>query len=136
MIAGHALEAGDIDALAQILENERIGHCRKRALCLGMFVFFFVVLVVAIGAVVYMLVNRDSGLRLELVQALGVLAALVVGLFSMWWTVQNCINSIERTLFAARAGRNQLFASFLGQLQCADKNKKQLWLEVISAAVT
>jgi hypothetical protein len=87
---------------------------------------------------VFMLVDpeRTSGLRIEFVQALGVLAALVVALFSMWWTVQNCINSIERTLFAARARRHQLFASFLGQLQCADKSKRQLWLDVVSAAMT
>ena len=139
MPAQSNFDQDDIKALAEILELEHKHHCNKRSICFWLFVFWFVMLVAAIGVAAYIVLRPNSGPMdgtLAWVQALTALSAAVVSFFSMWWTVQNCINSIERTLFAARAGRTQLFASLLEQVQCADKEKRRVWLEVIKAAVT
>ncbi len=140
-MSAHPIDHGDIEALAQILENEKVGHCRIRSLCFGLFVFCFAALVFAIGVLTYLLVTARLGddiasRSLSFLQLLTPLSAAVVGFFTSWWTAQNCINSIERTLFAARSGRHRLFASFLQQLQCADKKKQRMMLEVVSALVT
>jgi hypothetical protein len=129
----------DIKALAEILEAEHKHHCQKRSICFWLFIFWFVLLVVALGIAAYLVLgpvatSPTSG-ALAWLQALAALSAAVVSFFSMWWTVQSCINSIERTLFAARAGRTQLFAGLLEQVQCADREKRRLWLELIKAAV-
>jgi hypothetical protein len=130
----------DIKTLSEILEVEHKHHCQKRSICFWLFIFWFVLLIVALGIAAYLVLGPVAtgpmGGTLAWVQALTALSAAVVSFFSMWWTVQNCINSIERTLFAARAGRTQLFASLLEQVQCADKEKRRLWLEVIKAAVS
>lgn len=133
-----SFDQDDIKALAEILEQEHRHHCHKRTICFWLFVFWFVMLVAAIGLAAYIVLRPESGpmdSTLAWVQALTALSAAVVSFFSMWWTVQNCIHSIERTLFAARAGRYQLFSSLLGDVQCADKEKRRVWLEVIKAAV-
>lgn len=130
----------DVKALAEILEAEHKHHCQKRSICFWLFIFWFVLLVVALGVAAYLVLGPTSasagGGALVWVQLLTAMSAAVVSFFSMWWTVQSCINSIERTLFAARAGRTQLFAGLLSQVQCADKEKRRLWLEIIKAAVT
>jgi hypothetical protein len=133
------IERGDIEALAQILETEKQAHRRTRALCFALFVFCFAVLTVAICVLAFLLVTARAGIAgdsLTFLQVLTPLGAMVVGFFSFWWTAQNCINSIDRTLFAARSGRHRLFVSFLGQLQCADKKRKRLMLEVVGALVS
>jgi Zn-dependent protease with chaperone function len=133
------MDVDDVQALAAILENERRSHCQKRAVCLGMFVFSLVSLILALGIVVLFLVHSNAAGGLGQVpiysQLLTALSAAVVGFFSMWWSAQNCINSIERTLYAARAGRHRLFVSFVEQLQCTDKKKRRVWLEIVSSAV-
>ncbi len=134
------IEPDDIEALAAILENEKQSHCRKRGLCFGLFVASFAVLIFAIAVLTFLLATGQlgdaiTGNSLGFLQVLAPLSALVVGFFGMWWAVQNCINSIERTLYAARAGRHRLFASFLEQLQCADKNKRRLLLDIVGAVV-
>jgi hypothetical protein len=139
MLRGQTFEDDDIQALAQILESERQSACRKRALCFGLFAFWFVLLVGALGVIGYLIVTRGGedglvGQTLGVAQILAILSAAVVTFFTMGWAAQNCINSIERSLVAARHGRRQLFAGFLEQLQCADKEKRKLWLEVIKAA--
>ncbi len=135
------IEPEDIEALAAILENEKQSHCRKRGLCFGLFVASFAVLIFAIAVLTFLLATGQlgdaiTGNSLGFLQVLAPLSALVVGFFGMWWAVQNCINSIERTLYAARAGRHRLFASFLEQLQCADKNKRRLLLDIVGSVVS
>ncbi len=134
------MDVDDVQTLAAILENERRSHCQKRAVCFGMFVFSLVSLVLALGIVVLYLTQSDGSVGIGQVpmyaQLLTALSAAVVGFFSAWWSTQNCINSIERTLYAARAGRHRLFVSFVEQLQCTDKKKRRVWLDIVTAAVT
>ena len=112
------IEPDDIEALASILEAERLNHCRTRGLCFGLFLFSLVMLVFAVGifAVVFVINmsnQADIDKWLPALQLLPPMSAAVIGFFGSWWAAQNCINSIERTLFAARAGRAKLFANFL-----------------------
>jgi hypothetical protein len=135
------IEQSDIEALATILEAEKLNHCRTRGLCLGLFVFSLVMLVFGVGifALVFLISANsegDVGKWLPALQLLPPLSAAVIGFFSSWWAAQNCINSIERTLFAARAGRLKLFANFLGNLQCADKKKRAMWVDMAASLVT
>lgn len=129
----HAFDPEDIEALATILESERKHHCYKRSVCFGLFVFWLILLVIALVSVAWITIGAHYNLLdgpLIWLQGLTALSAAVVSFFSMWWTVQNCIHSIERTLFAARAGREQLFISFLQEVQCASKEKRRVWLEL------
>lgn len=136
---GRQIDPEDMLTLAAILEKERRSHAQKRALCLGLFLFSLFALLVALGIVVHFLVNLGADGEFDQAPVLGQLltglSAAVVGFFSMWWSAQNCINSIERTLYAAKAGRPKLFFSFLEQLQCTDKKKRAVLLEMVSAAV-
>jgi hypothetical protein len=140
-MSGQVIESADIEALASILENEKQSHCRTRSLCFALFVFCFLVLVVAICTLTFLLVTARlggdlAGNSLTFLQLLTPLSAAVIGFFTSWWTAQNCINSIDRTLFAARSGRQRLFVSFLEQLQCADKKKRRAMLDVVGALIT
>lgn len=131
------IEQGDIEALAEILEAEKQHHCRTRGLCFGLFLFSLVMLVIAIATIaVLVLTGHITQEWLSAIQLLTPMSAAVIGFFGSWWACQNCINSIERTLFAARAGRHKLFTSFLGNLQCADKKKRALWMEMATSLVT
>jgi hypothetical protein len=140
-MSGQVIESADIEALASILENEKKSHGRTRSLCLALFVFCFFMLVVAICTLTFLLVTArlEGDLAqnsLTFLQLLTPLSAAVIGFFTSWWTAQNCINSIDRTLFAARSGRQRLFVSFLEQLQCADKKKRRAILDVVGALVS
>lgn len=131
-------EPEDIDALASILEKECKHYRLNRAICFGLFVFWLVLLIAALVLAAWVTIGAHNDLLsgpLVWLQALGAMSAAVISFFSMWWTAQNCIHSIERTLFAARAGRSQLFVSFLSQVQCASKEKRKMWLEVIKDVV-
>jgi hypothetical protein len=135
------MEQGDVAALAGILEMEKLHHCRTRGLCFGMFLFSLVMLVFAVGvfAVVFVIStteNVDIDKWLPALQLLPPMSAAAIGFFGSWWAAQNCINSIDRTLFAARTGRTKLFTSFLGNLQCADKKKRRMWVEMASSLVS
>jgi ABC-type nickel/cobalt efflux system permease component RcnA len=139
-MSDHNIEHGDVEALAAILESERVAHCRKRGLCFGLFLFSLVMLVFAVvifGVVFVIATNNNVSMDqwLPTLQLLPPLSAAVVGFFGSWWASQNCINSIERTLFAARAGRVKLFASFLQNLQCTDKKKRQVWMDMAASLV-
>jgi hypothetical protein len=131
------IDQADIDALAAILESEKLHHCRARGLCFGLFLFSLVMLVIGIVTIsALFLTGRINQEWLSAIQLLTPMSAAVIGFFGSWWACQNCINSIERTLFAARAGRLKLFTSFLGNLQCADKKKRKLWMEMASSLIT
>jgi hypothetical protein len=127
----------DIDTLAEILEAEKRGHLRKRLLCFVMFITTFAALLVvlAVGAlqVASLLLAPQGSIELAkeawIVQTLAALGAASVSFFTTWWGVQNCLNGIERTLFAARARRHHLFEKFLEQIQCVEK-KRKLWTEL------
>lgn len=134
------VEDDDVETLAAILEAERLNHCRTRAVCFGLFMFSLVMLVfgvVIFGIVFIFAATNDVSMDqwLPTLQLLPPLSAAVVGFFGSWWAAQNCINSIERTLFAARAKRMKLFASFLGNLQCADKKKRAVWVEMATSLI-
>jgi hypothetical protein len=136
----HHIEHGDVEALAAILEAERLNHCRTRGLCFGLFLFSLVMLIFAVvifGIVFIIAATNDVSIDqwLPTLQLLPPMSAAVVGFFGSWWASQNCINSIERTLFAARAGRVKLFANFLGNLQCADKKKRQVWMDMAASLI-
>jgi hypothetical protein len=142
MIKGE-IDHGDIETLAQILEHEKRSHTHKRSLCFAMFMACFVCLVAALAMIAVRLamltLAPDGAMELSsqllLLQFLAPLAAVALSFFGAWWAVQNCLNSIERTLFAARNQRPHLFAKFLEQIQCADKEKRRAWLEIIKSAV-
>lgn len=136
------IEAADVQTLAAILELERAAHCRTRSLCFGLFVFCFVLLVAGLAIAVLFLTGADrqlsggSGAALAVLQVLSVLSGGVFGFFSLWWAAQNCIHTIERTLFAAKAGRHQLFLGFVEQLQCAGKKKREIIIDLLKSGVT
>lgn len=139
-MSDHNIDHGDVEALAAILEAERLNHCRTRGLCFGLFLFSLIMLifgVVIFGVVFIIAATNEISIDhwLPTLQLLPPLSAAVVGFFGSWWAAQNCINSIERTLFAARAGRMKLFASFLGNLQCADKKKRRVWVDMAASLV-
>src|SRR5262249_25097359 len=82
--------------------------------------------------------NGDAGDVLNqfwLLQLLGPLAAAAVGSLTYWWSVQSCLNSIERALFGATTKRHILFTHFLSQISCASEKKKKLWTEVVKGLV-
>jgi hypothetical protein len=136
-------EEDDIVALSQILESEIKSHATKGSLCFAMFAVSFAALVLGLvlgGARVVSLVmaqsgGADIGEEVWLLQLLIPLATVAVSFFGAWWGVQNCVNSIERTLFAARARRHKLFATFVQQIQCADQKKKKLWVELVKGVI-
>ncbi len=139
-VIAQPIEHSDIDALAPILEAEKQNHCRTRGMCFGLFLFSLVMLIFAIvifGVVLVISsteqVNIDTWL--PALQLLPPMSAAVIGFFGSWWAAQNCINSIDRTLFAARAGRLKLFASFLENLQCADKKKRRMWVDMAASLI-
>lgn len=145
MITGHeGIESDDIETLAEILEREHHSHSRRRTVCFAMFVLVFSALVLALALVgVQMALNvikspvglQAQGLQFGMLQVLAPLAAVALSFFGAWWAAQNCLNSIERTLCAARKQRLKLFQTFLGQIQCAGKEKQRAWLEIIKSAV-
>jgi hypothetical protein len=138
-----AFDTEDIDTLAEILERERKSHCRKCSIFLVMFVIAFVSLVVALALVGVNLagvIGSPGGARamadqFPVFQVVAPLTAVALSFFGGWWATQNCIHSIERTLFAARNRRMKLFETFLGQIQCSGKDKQRAWLEILKAAV-
>jgi hypothetical protein len=137
------IDAEDLDTLAQILEREHVSHRRKCGVCFAMFLLAFSALVVALVlvgvrlaiAVSSPLGSEALGLQFALFQVLAPLAAVALTFFGAWWAAQNCLNSIERTLCAARNQRLKLFETFLNQIQCAGKEKQRAWLEIIKSAV-
>jgi hypothetical protein len=137
------IDTEDIETLAQILEREHASHSRRCTVCFAMFVLAFVSLVVALALVGVRLaivvsapVGAEAlGLQFGLFQVLVPLAAVALSFFGAWWAAQNCLNSIERTLCAARNRRLKLFETFLGQMQCAGREKQRAWLEIIKSAV-
>lgn len=121
------LDPAKVRILAEMLEIERRGHCHRRTLCVGMFALFFLSLIVSVGIAVFVIMDSAGEVgdkALPLFSLLGALSAAVMSLFGILFTVQNCINSIERTLFAARVGDLQLFQAFLDNLECASKGKR------------
>jgi len=135
-MASYQLEAGDIETLAQLLEQEKLGHRKRLTWCFWLFCISVVCLVLALGVVLYLVyvaITTDASLRIiGLLPILVSLACIVVTLFGTWSGVQDCLNAIERTLFAARKNRHQLFAHMLDRIQCVDK-KDRLWLEVVQS---
>ncbi len=139
------IDHDDLDVLALILERELAVHRAKCRLCLIMFAIAFAALALALALIGVRLAGDllDSGGadvadiagQMVLVQALAALSAVALSFFGAWWTAQNCLNSIERTLFAARHRRMKLFQSFMGQIQCAGKQKQRAWLELVKSAV-
>jgi hypothetical protein len=131
---GHVIEQDDIEVLTEMLESERKHHRWKRMLCVWLFAFWFVLLVVALGLVAMLTMGGQSSQllgELTWLQWVTALAVAVMSSFSMICATQYCIHSIERTLFAARAGRPKLFETCLNQVECASKEKRRLWLDVV-----
>ena len=124
------IHADDIGTLADMLEHEKRSHHSKRSWCFAMFIASLALLIVGLLAAAVMLgtviVSADDSVTLGakqmlMVQILAPVGATAVGLFSLWWTVQNCINSIDRALFAARANRPGLFVGRQGVAFGADR---------------
>jgi len=138
MIA-QSINDDDIEFLAQILENEKKNHCRMRSLCFGLFVFSFVLLLMAMGLIAYTLASDQQKLigdaALPYVGILVPLCAAMIGFFTSWCAAQNCINSIDRSLYAAHAQKYRLFAGFIGEMQCAGKKKRSVWIEMIGSVI-
>jgi hypothetical protein len=132
MLRGQNVEVEDIAALAQILEHERKTAASKRAACFGLSTMLFLLLVAAFGLMAFAMLEEHDDLFQSLVPIGSVLTGLSAGVltfFHLGCGAQNCIHSIERSLVAARHGRHKLFVTFVEQVQCADKNKKELIME-------
>lgn len=134
-------EQDDIEAFAEILESERLTHCRTRGYCFGLFVLCLTLLVFATITIAFLLVtgHLSQGPTEEWLGALQLmmpLSAAVIGSFGIWWAAQSCIHSIERAIFAARRGRVKLFVGFLENLQCTDKKKRRLWMDMVASLIS
>jgi hypothetical protein len=136
---GDQTEEGDIEVLAAILQQERKGHCHIRSLCFGLFVFSFVLLLGTMGVIGFSFVvgAQDGGERASpmILQVLAPLSAAMIGFFASWCAAHNCINSIDRSLYAAQAKRYKLFEGFVRELQCASKKKRSLLLDMVGSIV-
>ena len=130
---GDHTEEGDIEVLAAILQQERKGHCHIRSLCFGMFVFSFVLLLGTMGVIG----AQGGGEKASpmILQVLAPLSAAMIGFFASWCAAHNCINSIDRSLYAAQAKRYKLFEGFVRELQCASKKKRSLLLDMVGSIV-
>ncbi len=132
---------GDVEVLAAILEQERRSHCRIRSICLGMFIFSFLLLLCAIGVISYVFVSNvsrdsDGGQTMPMIlQILVPLSAAMIGFFASWCAAHGCINSIDRSLYAAQAKKYQLFAGFVGELQCTSRKKRSIWMDMVGSVV-
>lgn len=130
-MSSHGFAPEDIEALAEILENECKSHRKRRLFCLSLFVFSLVLLIAGMVGVAWLtIVDHRDALELRWANSLTALGAITMGAFGAWYASQNCIHSIERTLYAARAGREKLFVTFLQQVQCAGKEKRRVWLDL------
>jgi hypothetical protein len=137
------IDAEEFDTLAQILEGEQQSHKRRRSLCMSMFVTFFVLFILALlllglhMAGVVAAEQQQDGLlsQLSFVSTLGTLGTAVFSAFGVWWASENCLNSIERTLLAARARKQRLFITLFGQIQCADEKKRRILLDLIKGSL-
>lgn len=118
--------------LAELLEKEKRGHRGIRTICLLLFVFSFVLLLSLLAFVVFQFTQggRNQYTTIDFLQILAPIAALMIGFFSSWWAANNCVNSIERSLFAARHRKWKLFLGFVEQLQCASKKKRSMLMDV------
>lgn len=130
---------GDVEVLSAILEQERRSHCRIRSLCFGMFVFSFVLLLCAIGFISYLFISSVNGSDIkatpEMLQILAPLSAAMIGFFASWCAAHGCINSIDRSLYAAQAKKYKLFAGFVGELQCTSKKKRSMLMDMVGSVV-
>ncbi len=138
MIAS-SIDQDDVQLLADILEKEKRHHCRIRSICFGLFIFSFLMLLMAMAAIAYVFAsdfrNASSGVWLSVMQVLAPISAAMIGFFASWGAAHNCVNSIDRTLYAARAGRHKLFAGFVGQIQCASKSKRSVWMDMVGSVI-
>ena len=129
----------DIEVLAAILENEKKAHCRTRSLCFGLFVFSFALLLIVLGIIGFMFATGSAAFSgdswLPMLQILAPLSAAMIGFFASWCAVHNCINSIDRSLYAAHAGKYKLFAGFLNEMQCASKKKRSMWVDMLGSVI-
>lgn len=135
----NSIEHDDIELLADILEKEKKHHCRIRAVCFSLFVFSFVLLLGAMASIAFFFAmnsrSASDGIWLTLMQILAPISAAMIGFFASWCAAHNCVNSIDRSLYAARAGRLKLFAGFVSQLQCAGKSKRSVWMDMIGSVI-
>jgi len=136
---GDHTEEGDIEVLAAILQQERKGHCHIRSLCFVLFVFSFVLLLGTMGVIGFSFVVGAQGggekASPMILQVLAPLSAAMIGFFASWCAAHNCINSIDRSLYAAQAKRYKLFEGFVRELQCASKKKRSLLLDMVGSIV-
>lgn len=137
------IDADEFDTLAKILEGEQASHRRRRSLCMGLFVTFFVVFLLALlllglhmAGIVASNEQQDGVLsQLSFVSTMGTLGTAVFSAFGVWWASENCLNSIERTLLAARARKQRLFITLFSQIQCADEKKRRILLDMIKGSL-
>ena len=130
----------DLDFIAGLLEAEKKSHCRTRVFCLSLFLLSMAILLSAIGLIGYTFATEADGpegfgQHITKLQFLAPLCAMMIGFFASWCACQNCINSIERSLYAARAQRYRLFAGFVRELQCTSKKKRSLLIDVVGSMV-
>lgn len=130
---------GDVEVLAAILERERRSHCTIRSICFGMFVFSFILLLCAMGMIGFLFVRSvnggGEGASPMILQVLAPLSAAMVGFFASWCAAHGCINSIDRSLYAAKAQKYQLFAGFVGELQCTSKKKRSMLMDIVGSVI-
>ena len=133
------IEPEDVYLISRILEKEKLNHRRTSLACFLLFLVSFGILISALCYFGYIVADDSSKITdspIELVQVIGALAAMMIGSFVSWCAAQNCINSIDRSLPAAEAGRSKRFAGFVRDLQCTSKKKRTVLIDVVSSMFT
>jgi len=131
MIARFDVE--DMQLLSGLLEQEKRRRKTTSLVCLMLFVVSFVFFLGALALVGYILAAggldelQDSSL--SLFNSVGAISGAMMLSFTFWHSAQNCIHSIDRSLVAAKAGRVELFAGFVRNIDCMSKKNRGVLLE-------
>ncbi|MEQ9507208.1 MAG: hypothetical protein RLO80_13175 [Hyphomonas sp.] len=134
------IEPEDVYLISRILEKEKVSHKRISMVCFLLFLISFGILISALCFFAYTISVSGSSQLLDsslgLVQVIATLAAMMIGSFVSWCAARTCVNSIERSLLAAEAGRFKLFTGFVRDLECTSKKKRSVLIDVASSMFT
>jgi len=123
----------DIQFLSGMLEQEKRRRRATSRVCLILFVVSFLFFLGALALIGYILASgevqtlQDSSL--SLFNSVGAISGAMMLSFTFWNSAQNCIHSIDRSIIAAKAGRIQLFAGFVRNIDCMSKKNRGVLLE-------
>ncbi len=133
-----AYDVEDFKLLSSLLEKEKVVHSRRVTLCFVLLIFsviLFLLSLLLLAKLVFDFVTADVGKATEIISVLGIVpvAGVMFLAYSSWCAALNCVNTIERSLLAARAGRWRLFNGFVREMKCTDDKKRNWLLEIAGA---